>query len=577
MASGLPYDFYSKENMKLLIDICHDYMREKHNIDISQLTDIKSHKRLVYDTMNEIYEKNRDLPHSQLNVFVLTFLKEHYVRRAEEIKITRKPNTSLLTREADLYGDRPLSMNVPPEASKKVGINEPLQRPLDRLISERELDYKNDVTRPDISKLGKQIKELPEESGNFMKKLDMLQAERDAIFIENNSVVMTRMADDNAVQQINDVINHDPKALFASMAEANSAAKLKQLEYEKNLFNQPIDTSQTYINPRVRSTTIVKKYLSINSIDRDWSLEPLRFRYSINSMGSTNDFQSRYRNIQELSVGRVVIPEEVIDKTGLSNLNSIKTVYNYDFNFAYPYLILQIDEITDVYDGTNDDVRRGFCNLIYEQSYRAPNGRGYIILKPMQKEKKVFYPAPLTSFSRLSISLLRPNGALVNDSSDNYKLFKVEYEQFNVQYLKIVTNVYFDKNEFYIGDEVVIKNHVMIANEAGMSDVFIRRFNEFINRRQGHEIKQIGSANDDGFFRSFYIQAPGVFDKVQGKFIIDDDVINTLNTYNGQINFCDPTIGTNGILLNMSLQNTIGLKMGLVVDDAHNFVVNEPL
>lgn len=577
MASGLPYDFYSKENMKLLIDICHDYMQEKHNIDISQLTDIKSHKRLVYDTMNEIYEKNRDLPHQQLNVFVLTFLKEHYVKKSEEIKITRKPNTSLLTRETDLYGARPLSMNVPPEASKRGDMDEPLQRPLDRLISERELDYKNDVTRPDISKLGKQIKELPEESGNFMKKLDILQAERDAIFIENNSVVMTRMADDNAVQQLNDVINHDPKALFASMAEANSAAKIKQQEYEKHLSNQPIDTSQTYINPRVRSTTIVKKYLSINSVDRDWTLEPLRFRYSINSMGSTNDFQSRYRNIQELSVGRVVIPEEVIDKTGLSNLNSIKTVYNYDFNFAYPYLILQIDEITDVYDGTNDDVRRGFCNLIYEQSYRAPNGRGYIILKPMQKEKKVFYPAPLTSFSRLSISLLRPNGALLNESSDNYKLFKVEYEQFNVQYLKIVTNVYFDKNEFYIGDEVVIKNHVMIANDAGMSDVFIRRFNEFVNRRQGHEIKQIGSVNDDGFFRSFYIQAPGVFDKIQGKFVIDDDVINTLNMYNNQINFCDSSIGTNGVLLNMSLQNTIGLKMGLVVDDASNFVINEPL
>ena len=31
----------------------------------------------------------------------------------------------------------------------------------------------------------------------------------------------------------------------------------------------------------------------------------------------------------------------------------------------------------------------------------------------------------------------------------NYKLFKVEYEQSNVQYLKIVTNIYFDKNEFW--------------------------------------------------------------------------------------------------------------------------------
>lgn len=575
MASGLPYDFYSKENMKLLIDICHDYMKDKHQIDIGQLTDAKTHKRLVYDAMNEIYEKNRDTPHPQLNVIVLTYLKEHYIKKSDEIRITKKPNTSLLTRETDLYGARPLSMNLPPEPSKRASV-EPIQRPLERLINERELDYKNDI-RPDIAKLGKQIKELPEDTGNFMKRLDILQAEREAIFVENNNVVMTRMVDDNVVQQINDVINHDPKALYTSMVAANDNAKLKQQEHDALFLNEPIDTSQTFLNPRVQHTTVVKKYLSINSVDRDWTLEPLRFRYSINSMGSTNDFQSRYRNVQELSVGRVVIPEEIIDKSGLSNLNSIKTFHNYDFNFAYPYLILQIDEITDVYDGTNDDVRRGFCNLIYEQSYRAPNGRGYIILKPMQKEKKVFYPAPLSSFSRLSISLLRPNGTLVNDSSDNYKLFKVEYEQFNVQYLKIVTDLYFDKNEFFIGDEIVIKNHVMIENTEGMSDIFIRRFNEFINRRQGHEIKQIGSANDNGFFRTFYIQAPGTFDKTQGRFVIDDDVINTLNTYNNQIDFCSPSVGSNGVLLNMSLQNTIGLRMGLVVDDTKNFATTEPL
>lgn len=574
MASGLPYDFYSKENMKLLIDICQDYMQEKHNIDIGQLTDVKAHKRLVYDAMNEIYEKNRNVPHPQLNVIVLTYLKDHYIKKAEEVKTTRKPNTSLLTRETDLYGARPLSMNTPPEPSKR-GL-EPIQRPLERLINERDLDYKTDV-RPDISKLGKQIKELPEDTGDFMKRLDMLQAEREAIFVENNNVVMTRMADDNVVQQINDVINHDPKALFTSMVEANTIAKQKQQEHDAVMVNEPINSSQTFINPRVKSTTIVRKYLSINSIDRDWTLEPLRFRYSINSMGNSNDFQSRYRNIHELSVGRVVIPEEIIDKSGLSQLNSIKTFHNYDFNFAYPYLILQIDEITDVYDGTNDDVRRGFCNLIYEQSYRAPNGRGYIILKPMQKEKKIFYPAPLTSFSRLSISILRPNGTLVNDSSDNYKLFKVEYEQFNVQYLKIVTDVYFDKNEFFVGDEIVIKNHLMTANAEGMNDIYIRRFNEFINRTQGHEIKQIGSANDNGFFRTFYIQAPGTFDKTQGRFVIDDDVITTLNTYNNQIDFCAPEVQSNGVLLNMSLQNTIGLKMGLVVDDTKNFVTTEPL
>jgi hypothetical protein len=268
----------------------------------------------------------------------------------------------------------------------------------------------------------------------------------------------------------------------------------------------------------------------------------------------------------ELSVGRVVIPEEIVEKTSVTN-QSLKPFFNHDFNFAYPYLILRIDEFNDVYDGTNDTVRKGFSKLIYEQSYKAPNGRGYIILKPIQKEKKKFYPTPLSSIGKLSISLLKPNGDVLNTSSDSYKLFKVEYEQFNSHYLKIVTDVYFDKNEFFVGDEVLLQGHNMTVLN-NMNDFDVQKFNEFINRKEGHEIKQIGGANDSGFYRSFYIQAPGYFDRVNGQYVLDSGLINNLNEYNSQIDFCDPNTPTNGRVLNNSLQHTISLKLDTIVDDA---------
>lgn len=571
---SFPFEFYSKENMKLIIDICHDYLQEKHNIDINSITDAKSHKRLVYDTMNEMYDKNPTKPHKDLNVIVLTFLKEYYIRKTtEQRKTANTSSQSILVRDTELYGQRQVNINNQlPQNSKK--LLEPVDQPYERLIQEREREHVVDV-KPDISKLGRQIKELPEETGSFLKKLEQLNTERELIFNDTemvSSLTTTRINDDANTLANNSLITQDPKQIYNQAITVDEPSSVLSIDNQ----DKTVLSYNSFLNPRPLQTKHINRYLSVNSFDRDWNLEPLRFRYSINSLGSSNDFQSRYRNIAEMSVGRVVIPEEIIEKTSITN-QTLKPFFNHDFNFAYPYLILHIDEFRDVYDGTNDAVRNGFSKLIYEQSYKAPNGRGYIILKPMQKEKKVFYPAPLSSFSRLSMSILRPNGSLLNQSSDSYKILKVEYEQFNIHYLKIVSNIYFDKNEFFAGDEIIMRGHTMTALTEDMNDIIIRRFNNFINRIEGHEIKQIGSANDNGYFRSFYIQAPGEFNKNEGRFELDNDVISTLNTYNGQINFCDPSISTNGSILNLSLQNTIALKLTCIVDDADSIHKLQPL
>jgi hypothetical protein len=592
----LPYDFYSKENMKLLIDICSDYMREKHGIYIDSLEDIKTHKKLVYTTMNEVYDLHKDKPHQQLNVLVLTSLKEHYIKRSKSLE-TQRPNLASLKREAEVYGKRPLSYNeLIPENSKKDF--ESVSKPFDRLIDERDKEFNNN-TRPDISKLGKQIRELPEESDSFLKKLDLLHNDRESIFntmeppmvtpsfedpIQQNlplnkvqgsldqDTVMDRLIVDNQTRNDNDINNQDPKAFFSNpistqLLGSGDSKPYNKSEHSQLSLNTPFNTSESFLNPRVARLKQTKKYLSINSVDRDWNLQPMRYKYSINSLGDNNDLQKRYRNIESISVGKVIIPEEIIEKATLTNQN-LKPFFNHDFSFAYPYLILQIDEFTDVYDGTNDAVRKAFSTLIYDCSYKAPNGRGYIILKPMQKEKKTFYPTPLSSFSKLSISILKPNGDVLNKSADSYKVTKVEYEAFNTHFLKIVTDVYFDKNEFFVGDEIIIKGHNMTLIAEDMNEFDTSKFNDFINRKEGHEIKQIGQANDSGYFRTFYIQAPGTFDKNEGRFVIENNLITALNAYNVQINFCDPSVLSNGMVLNNSLQNTVSLKLDILIDDA---------
>lgn len=571
------HEFYSKDNMMLIIDIFNDYMREKHGIQVDTIDNIKTIKKFVYSTMNDVFEKNKHLPAQQLNVFVLTILREYYLKKAKTVE-SKKPNIAVLNRDADLYGKRSVQFNeLIPEGNPYSRRESELITPvaLDKLIHERERQFNPNQERPDISKLGKQIHETPDDSSTFLKKFDVLQNERNQSndMLNGNDSIMNRLITDTQTQELNKIDNHDPKVLFNNpiSTELLGSGESKPLNYTNDnaneIIHEPLRSSDAYLNPRNHKTKEIEKFLSINSVDRDWSLEPLRYKYSVNSLGNNNDLQRRYRNIESIAVGKVVIPEEIIERTTPTNQN-LKTFFNYDFSFAYPYLILRIDEFDNVYDGTNDNIRKAFSKLVYHRSYKAPNGRGYIILKPIQKEKKKFYPTPLSSIGKLSISLLKPNGDVLNSSSDSYKLVKVEYEQFNTHYLKIVTDVYFDKNEFFVGDEVLLQGHNMTVLNNNMNDFNVQKFNEFINRKEGHEIKQIGGANDSGFYRSFYIQAPGNFDRINGQYVLDSGLINNLNEYNSLIDFCDPNTPTNGRILNNSLQHTISLKLETIVDDA---------
>jgi hypothetical protein len=560
------YEFYSKENMLLILTIFNNYMREKQGIQIDTLEDTKTLKKHVYQIMNDTYTtyEGSDKTAQQLNVFVLTKLHSYYSQKATSAQ--QKPNVAHLERDERLYGNREVTINeLLPQSTSKVLENEVALNSLalDKLIYERQNQLRPiQETRPDMSKLGKKIHEVPEDSNTFLKKLNELEKERATQSPQSPDVIMDRLRIDNETQSM---ANYDPKALFTTpisteLLGSGPAATAKDTNITTQI-TQMSSSAEQFLNPRAEKVKEVQKYLSINSSDRDWSLEPLRYKYSIHSLGdSSGDLQRRYRNIESIAVGRVVIPEEIIENHS----------FNHDFSFAYPYLILQIDEFNDVYDGTNDNVRKAFSMLIFDACYKAPNGRGYIILKPIQNEKKRFYPVPLSSLGKLSVSLLKPNGQLFNKSSDAYKILKFEYDQVHhAQYLKVITDVYYDKNEFFVGDEVILENHELTVNTPNITESAARKFNEFINRKEGHEIKEIGSANGNGFLKSFYIQAPGSFDKANGQYIVDNTLIDALNEYNSQIDFSEPETSTNGSVLNNSLQHTISFKLKMLVDDAH--------
>jgi hypothetical protein len=272
---------------------------------------------------------------------------------------------------------------------------------------------------------------------------------------------------------------------------------------------------------------------------------------------SDANIQTNFKNIHAIQVTSVVLPMDIPTRTNTTGPNKVDYIHNYDFQ--YPYVLLRLDEFDDMYDGTDDTIRRAFCHLIYQKCYYSRNGRGYVILTPSQNEKKVFAPTSLPTMPSLHLSLLRPNGDLLNHSKDGLMITKLEYEAYNPRYIKVVTSKYFDKNEFYQADVVVIRQYVLFKLSASQNQSYIDRVNEFVNRSEGHEVMTIGDANDSGFYRSFYIQAPGIFNEDAGVFDVDNEMVRQLVLFNETYDLSGSP--SNGFILNMSLQHSISIKI----------------
>jgi hypothetical protein len=286
-----------------------------------------------------------------------------------------------------------------------------------------------------------------------------------------------------------------------------------------------------------------------------------------------------FKNIHSIQINKVIIPLNIflLNKHNFNvaaiEIDSVNR--DYDFNINFPYVLLKIGEFGNVYQGTDEVTRMSFCQLVYDSSFKCPNGRGYIILTPTQNERKVFYPTALSSLTSLTFSLMKPNGELLNESTDGQTIFKIKNSSINNnRFLQVITNRYFSRNDFYKGDVIRIRNFNVykITNSTIYDDNAIRRFNQFINRNEGHEIIENGDANPNGYFKFFYIKAMVSFDDLTGTDVVDETAIPSLECFEQDLFNHDAAISSgsfmNGHIINLSLQNSITISLKQQVHDS---------
>lgn len=504
--------FLTVNNIVECINVFKEYMNKAYAITVEEIMNNQELKEAFYHEMVTLSKNDSFKNHSikDKNNYVMNILKHRILNMQRE--------------------------NIPEITEKMSSIKDTpnLMKDFDSLVNSRNNDFKYE--KPSVpSQLTQTISDIGMNETEMMSKIKSLDKR-----LASNIEISEELDKQSKVS--------NNKKIYESLL----------IKTNDNQNSSKDSTIKEYVLPKPKSTS-KEIYLSINSVDRDWKVYKMRYNYVVNfSSKNDNAIVNCPKNIESIKVTSITIPAEICEKRTYRNVPKI--CFQHDFDFQYPYVILRIDELPSIYEGTNKNVRNCFCKLGFDKTYRTPNGRGYTVLKAIQDEKLVFYPNVLPNIQKLTFSILKPNGTLFNNSQDDYQLFKIEYEQFNPLHLKVICNKYFDKNEFYLLDHIIIKNYQLEE-----SSIDLKRFVQFVNRDEGHDIVELGQPNDEGYYNSFYILAPGTINQNIGSLTEDMDAINALVKYN-ESRLWDQII-SNGEIINGTLQNVIHMKFSTNVPD----------
>jgi hypothetical protein len=147
----------------------------------------------------------------------------------------------------------------------------------------------------------------------------------------------------------------------------------------------------------------VPHYLTLDSRDRDRTTWRNTNQYKIPLVAPDNkpsvmSPNVRYKNIYSVSLLSAVIP----------NLGGV---------LSEPYLLLQIDEIDDVYDAANPACARAFTKLYFKE---VCPGSSYLRLDKGVGDPltKIYWPAPRASLESITISFRHYDGTLFDFGPD---------------------------------------------------------------------------------------------------------------------------------------------------------------
>jgi hypothetical protein len=521
-------------------------------------------KQQLYQTMVSIQTKYPgETPLKELNLQCLRSLRDDFFAN-NNIVPSQKPTIKTLNRDQDVYGNREIISN-PLQPQMSPSNKELTTQHFDIMMNERNKKKEDTPYLPVLTS----IKEDPASTEDLLAKMQMYET--------------TRLTDSIAIQsEHGDPAKHDPKAIFAQFDSELTKKTGNELE---------VPTSSTTLIPANTITRSVHRYLMLSGFERQWDQFPYRYSFTLD----TDTLSSTLKNITELRLTKLIIPMQgrgKPDAGNTANLSIPSTINQYGLNV--PYLVVVIDQINSVYHSISLKSRPLNSLFVFDKFFSSDNGRGYILLKPCQDEVTSFYPTPLSSLPKLTLSILKPNGMLYNMSSDKLSITSLIYSplEANRLYIRLVTKQYFDRNELTVGDNILVRGFTLPSVQEFADNLFSthgssvsqqdkdtyligkKHLEDFMNRQEGHEVQATGiSSINSTLTREFAIFIPRILNDLTGSFEIDRDISGTLNTYLGNTandvytNFDKINLQDEAKLLNMSLQVSLSATVTTAASD----------
>jgi hypothetical protein len=157
----------------------------------------------------------------------------------------------------------------------------------------------------------------------------------------------------------------------------------------KNVFDEKFKNESLKNDPTIN---YIKKthYLHISSSDRDVSIFPNVNKYVI-------ELDDNYKNIFSIELLQAIIPD----------INSVTNE---------PFLILNVNEISDVMQSRNRVIKESFAIL-----QMATSLNGFIQIKKDVHEQtvKYYHTTPKATLNKMTISILKNDGTLFDFGSGN--------------------------------------------------------------------------------------------------------------------------------------------------------------
>jgi hypothetical protein len=359
--------------------------------------------------------------------------------------------------------------------------------------------------------------------------------------------------------------------------------------------------------------------ITISSLDRNWeNNRETRYNYQVkfktpdDSNLNNAYIRTQFKNVVSVQLVKAFLPYDT-------------TPVPFDFRMniglqTYPYLVLNIEELNNVYSGTNKNIDHSFAHLVFDKDYKSQifekgagdataygidddgvanddaqgphipvsiyekqftrGNYGYI---PVGLEKKIFYPAPLASLNNMTINLRNPYGESLNVLRDNLSISKLQFingvatsnsgayqisgalgfptdddSSNGYHVIVITTNERFSNRNFSIGDRIRIKNCTVTSDDTNGD----AEFTTFLNRDEGHYIINLAhqapsATNTQDFINTIHIAPMGRYDPDSGTLLEGHSRSGYYQASDGN----DVAVSSNSNLINMSLQNSLVFKV----------------